>query len=59
MWSGFQSKKLSTCGELELAGNQAEPENQAEPVPGPDHEQKKWSKFFFKKLNLRPSSLST
>ena len=39
MWSGFQAKKLNTRGELELAANRAEPENQAELVPGPDPEQ--------------------
>ena len=56
MWSGFQAKKLNTCGELELAVNQAEPENQAEPknqaelVPGPDPDRKKNFKFFFKKI---------
>ena len=37
------SKKLNTREEVELAGNQAEPENQAEPVPGPEHDQKKFS----------------
>ena len=53
MWSGFQTKKLNTCGELELdhAQNQAEPENQAGLVPSPDADQKKkwvdtlWSKI--------------
>ena len=34
----FQPKKLNTRGELELAANQAEPENQAGPVPGTDHD---------------------
>ena len=38
MWSDFQAKQLNTCGELELelAANQAVPENQAELVAGPD-----------------------
>ena len=40
MWSGFQDKKLNTRRERELAANQAKPENQAGPVPGPDHDQK-------------------
>ena len=42
MSSGLQAKKLTTHGELELefAANQAEPENQADLVPGPDPEQK-------------------
>ena len=42
MSSGLQAKKLTTRGELELefAANQAEPENQADLVPGPDPEQK-------------------
>ena len=50
MWSGFQAKKLNTCGELELelAANQAEPENQAGPVPGPDHDQNQKFSFFSK-----------
>ena len=37
--------------ELELAANQAEPENQTELVPGPDHDKKINFKFFFKKSN--------
>ena len=42
MWSGFQAKKLNIRGELELAANWAEPENQAEPVlrPDPDRSEK-------------------
>ena len=50
MWSGFQAKKLNTRGELELAANQAEPENQAGPVPGPDPHQIKSFNFFFQKI---------
>ena len=52
MWSGFQAKKLNTWGkhEIELAENQAEPENQAWPVPGPDHDQQKNFNFFSKNL---------
>ena len=38
MWSGFQAKKLNT--RRELAANRAEPVNQADPVPGPNHDQK-------------------
>ena len=49
MSSGFQAKKLNTRGELELAANQAEPENQAEPVPGPDPDQKRKLQIFFSK----------
>ena len=50
MLSGVHSKKLNTCGELELAANQAEPENQAEPVPGPDPLPKKLNFLFSKNL---------
>ena len=50
MWSGFQAKKLNTCGELELAANQAEPENQAGLVPGPDPDQIKNFAIFFQKI---------
>ena len=39
MWSGFQAKKLNTRRERELAQNQAEPENQAGLIPGPDPDQ--------------------
>ena len=46
----FQAKKLNTHGELELAANQAEPENQAWLVPGPDPDQIKNFKFFFQKI---------
>ena len=35
---GVQAKKLNTHKELELAANQAEPVNQADPVSGPDHD---------------------
>ena len=42
MWSGFQAEKLNTRGELVVAANQAEP------VPGPDHHDKKNSTFFQK-----------
>ena len=65
MWSGNQAKKLNTSGqhELELAANWAEPENQAERVPGPDPEEIKNSKFFFSKnlihLNARSSRKRT
>ena len=48
MCSGFQAKKLNTRGELEfeLAANLAEPENQAELVPGPDPDKiKEFKKF--------------
>ena len=41
---------MNTRGELELAANQAEPENQAEIVPGPDHDKKINFKFFFQKI---------
>ena len=42
MLSGFQPKILNSHGEheLELAANRAEPENQAELVPGPEPDQK-------------------
>ena len=36
--------------ELELAANWAEPENQTELVPGPDHDKKINFKFFFQKI---------
>ena len=38
MWGGFRAKKLNSRKELQLdyAQNQAEPESQAELVPGPD-----------------------
>ena len=49
MWSGFQAEKLNTRGQLELAANWAEPENQAEFVPGPDPEKILNFKFFFQK----------
>ena len=48
MWSGFQPKKFNTRRERELAPKQAEPENQVEPVPGPDHVKKKFQIFFSK-----------
>ena len=48
MWSGFQAKKLNTRGELELAANQAEPENQAGLVPGP--EPNIFFEIFFQKI---------
>ena len=49
MLSGFQAKKFNICGkhELELAANQAEPENQAEDIPGPDPDKMKNFKIFF------------
>ena len=50
MQSGFHCKKLITCIELEHAQNQAEPENQAGLVPGPDPHQMKNFKFFFQKI---------
>ena len=52
MWSGFLGKKLNNRRELELepAVNQAEPENQAGLVPGPDTDQKENFKFFFQKI---------
>ena len=41
--------------ELELAANWREPENQAELVPGPDHDKKnKISNFFFQKIEPKP-----
>ena len=46
MWSDFQAKKLITCRECELAANQAESENQAEPVPGPGPDKKNYELFF-------------
>ena len=51
MWSGFQAKKVNTYGEFELdhAQNQAEPENQAGLVPGPDLDQMKNCENFFQK----------
>ena len=39
---------MNTGGELELAANRAEPENQAEAVPGPDHDKTKKCNFFQK-----------
>ena len=52
MWSGFQAKKLNTrwYHELELAVNQAEPENQAGLVPGPDPDQIKNFEIFSQKI---------
>ena len=43
---------MNKYGEFELdhAQNQAEPENQAELVPGPDPDQIKNFKFFFQKI---------
>ena len=40
--------------ELEVAANRAEPENQAELVPGPDADPKKNFKFFFFKKSFLP-----
>ena len=34
--SGFHAKRLNAIGELEIAVKHAEPENQAEPLPGPE-----------------------
>ena len=48
MWSGFHYKKVNTHRELDHAQNQAEPENQAGLVSGPDPDQKKL--FFFQKI---------
>ena len=63
MRSDFQAKKQNTHGEheLELAANQAEPENQAGLVPGLDPEPRKLEflepkkilKFFFSKNQIR------
>ena len=50
MGSGFQAKKLNTRGELELAANRAEPENQAGPVHGPDPQQNKNFKILFQEI---------
>ena len=49
MWSGFQAKKLNTCGkiELEFAANRAKPENQAEFVPGRDPDKQKHFQNFY------------
>ena len=47
MWSGFHAENFNTSRELELAANRAELVNQAEPIPGPDHDQK--MSTFFKK----------
>ena len=60
MWCGFQAKKLNTREELELelAENQAEPENQAGPVPGPDHDPKKKFQHFFSKNQTWASASS-
>ena len=60
MWSGFQAKKLNTRGELELelAANRAEPENQAELVPGLDPDQKYKFKNFFSKNQTYPIACS-
>ena len=54
MKSGFQAKKFNTYGEfeLELAANRPESENQAELVPGPDHDQKLDFKIFFSKNQI-------
>ena len=61
MLSGFQAKKFNSRGEheLELAENQAEPENQAGLVPGPEHDPKKNFKYFFKKSNPPQCPFST
>ena len=37
-----------------LTANQAEPENQAGHIPGPDHVQKKNFKIFFQKIKPNP-----
>ena len=52
----FQSKKLNTRKEheLELTANQAEPENQAELVPGPAPDKIKNFKIFFQKIEPKP-----
>ena len=61
MWSGFQAKNVNTYGEFELdhAQNQAEPENQAGLVPGPDPDQKKNVEIIFKKSNPQLCPFST
>ena len=46
---------MNTSEELEVAANQSVPENQAEPVPGPDHGQKKDIQFFSQKI--KPTTL--
>ena len=51
MWSDFPREKLITRGEHELAVYQAEPENQAGPVPGPDLDPKN---IFFQKIKPEP-----
>ena len=57
MWSGFQAKKFNTRRELELdyAKNQAEPENQAGLVPGPEPDPEE---NFFSKNQIRHYALS-
>ena len=61
MWSGFQAKKVNKYGEFELdhAQNEAEPENKAGLVPGPDPEPKKIQNFNFKKSNPQLCSFTT
>ena len=55
MWSGFQAKKLSPRGklELQLVANHAEPKNKALPVPGPDPDQNEEFQIFFQKNQIR------
>ena len=52
MQSGFQAKKMNTCGKLELefAANRGKPENQAELVPGRDPDKQKNFKIFIQKI---------
>ena len=52
MLGGFQAKKLNTRVELKLAANRAEPENQAELVPGPDPDQKLKLQILFSKIQI-------
>ena len=47
MWSGFQAEKLNTRRELDHAQNEAEPENQAGLVPGPDPDPEENFEIFF------------
>ena len=50
MWGGFQAKKLNTRRERYHAQNQAEPENQAGLVPGPDPDLEKNFGIFFQNI---------
>ena len=51
MWSGFQVYKLNTRREfeLQLIENWNQPENQADLIPGPDHDKKIEFQILFQK----------